>query len=355
MSSTLDNDNIAMGSHESALTASSADDRSMAQALVMAATARLRAAPNPWVGCVIVCTDGQIYTGATEPPGQRHAERVALDAARTAGAETRGATVYTTLEPCSHHGRTSPCTDALIAAGVRRVVTALTDPDPKVAGRGIEQLMAAGIDVSVGVGADQASRQLAAYLHHRRTGRPMVILKIASTLDGRIAAADGTSQWITGTEARSAAHQLRAESGAIIVGAGTVRADNPSLTTRLVPGPSPRRIVLGNAPAGATIHPCQQYQGPLVALLDQLGDEGVLQVLVEGGASVAADFHRQHLVDQYVLFLAPALMGGSDGLALFSGDGSPSINDIWRGQIVSTRMVGNDLEVILEPVRNPDD
>jgi diaminohydroxyphosphoribosylaminopyrimidine deaminase / 5-amino-6-(5-phosphoribosylamino)uracil reductase len=146
---------------------------------------------------------------------------------------------------------------------------------------------------------------------------------------------------------------LRAESDAILVGAGTARADNPSLTTRLVEGPSPRRVVLGSAPAGAAMHPCLEWTGTIDALLDHLGGEGVLQLMVEGGASVAASFHRGGFVNRYVLYLAPALMGGDDGLALLTGQGTATIADIWRGHITATRMVGNDLEVILEP-NSPD-
>jgi diaminohydroxyphosphoribosylaminopyrimidine deaminase/5-amino-6-(5-phosphoribosylamino)uracil reductase len=325
------------------------DEQAMQMAVEVAATARLRTSPNPWVGCVIVCRDGRVLIGATEPPGQRHAERVAIDVAVAAGADLRGATVYTTLEPCSHHGRTPPCTDALIEAGVARVVAAIVDPDTKVAGDGIAALRAAGIECTVGVGATGVARQLAPYLHHRRNGRPFVVLKLAATLDGRTAAADGSSQWITGVEARTAAHQLRAECDAIIVGAGTVRADNPSLTTRLVDGPSPRRVVLGHAPADAAVHPCLEWTGSIEALLDHLGAEGALQVMVEGGASVAASFHRGGFVDRYVMYLAPALMGGDDGLAMLTGQGAPTIADTWRGHVESTRMVGNDLEVILEP------
>ena len=325
------------------------DEQVMQMAVAVAATARLRTSPHPWVGCVVVCTDGQVFTGATEPPGQRHAERVAIDAAVAAGTDLRGATAYTTLEPCSHHGRTPPCTDALIAAGVARVVTAIVDPDSKVAGNGIAALRAAGIECEVGVGAAAVQVQLAPYLHHRRTGRPFVMLKLAATLDGRTAAADGSSQWITGSEARAAAHRLRAESDAIVVGAGTVRADNPSLTARLVDGPSPRRVVLGTAPADAAVHPCLEWTGTIDALLDHLGSAGVLQVMVEGGASVAASFHRGGFVDRYVLYLAPALMGGDDGLALLTGQGASTIADIWRGHITAARLVGNDLEVVLEP------
>lgn len=324
--------------------------RHMAAALAAGATVRTRTSPNPWVGCVIVTTDGEVFGGATEPPGQRHAERVALDAAISAGASTQGATVFVTLEPCDHHGRTAPCTAALIDAGVATVVVALTDPDVRVSGKGIATLQRAGIDVVAADPDDQAAASdlLAPYLHHRRTGRPFVVLKLAATLDGQTAAADGTSKWITGPAARAAAHQLRAESDAIVVGAGTVRADNPSLTTRLVDGPSPRRIVLGSAPANAAVHPCTEHHGPLGALLDTLGAEGVLQVLIEGGATVAAAAHREHLVDRYVIYVAPALMGGDDGTPLLAGPGAASINDLWRGRIVSVRQLGDDIEIVVD-------
>lgn len=325
------------------------DEAFLQQAIEAAATARLRTSPNPWVGCVLVTADGRSFTGATEPPGGRHAERVALDAAAAAGADTVGATAYVTLEPCSHHGRTPPCADALVQAGVARVVLALTDPDPKVAGRGIERLRAAGIEVRTGVHEAAAAVQLAPYLHHRRTGRPFVVLKLATTLDGRIAAADGTSQWITGVEARTAAHRLRAESDAILVGAGTVRIDDPTLTTRLVEGPSPRRVVLGRAPQDAKVHPCLEWQGELPDLLDRLGSEGVLQAMVEGGARVAGAFHTGGLVDRYVLHLAPALMGDGDGA--LHGVTTSTISDLWRGRIVSLRQLGDDIEVVLEPLR----
>lgn len=321
----------------------------MSEAIDIAATARLVAAPNPWVGCVVVCTDGQVFRGATEAPGRRHAERVALDLAGAAGADTTGATVYTTLEPCAHHGRTPPCTDALIAAKVATVVSALADPDPRVAGSGFDLLRAAGISVVEGVGADDAAEQLAPYLHHRRTGRPLVVLKLAATLDGRTAAADGTSQWITGPDARASVHRRRAESGAVVVGAGTVRADDPSLTVRHVEGPDPLRVVLGTAPPDAKVHPCLEWHGPLEALLDHLGGLGVLQVLVEGGATVAASFHRERLVDRYVFHLAPALMGGDDGTAMLRGLGAATMAEVWRGRIVSVRMLGSDLEIELVP------
>ena len=325
------------------------DEKWMTKALDAAVVARHRSSPNPWVGCVIVSRDGRTASGATESPGGRHAEIVALHEAERLGIDPAGATVYTTLEPCSHHGRTPPCTDALVAAGVARVVAAIGDPDDNVNGSGLAALRAAGIETSVGVLADAASEQLRPYLHHRRTGRPFVVLKLAATLDGRTSAADGSSRWITGEDARREVHRLRSESDAVVVGAGTVRADDPALDVRLVDGPSPRRVVLGRAPADARVHPCLEWDGDLGALLDHLGDEGVLQVLVEGGARVAAEFHRAGLVDRYVVHLAPAFAGGDDGRPLFDGPGMSNISDLRRGRLVSTRILGDDLEIVVEP------
>ena len=321
------------------------------KAIEAASLVRLRTSPNPWVGCVIVTVDGQVFVGATEAPGGRHAEVVALDAARAARADTKGATVFATLEPCSHHGRTGPCTEVLISAGVSRVVSAITDPDQLVGGQGFVALRSAGVTVDVGLCADLVNEQLRPYLHHRITGRPFVILKLASTLDGRTAAADGTSQWITGEPARKAAHQLRAESDAIVVGSGTVRRDNPTLTTRLVEGPSPRRIVLGHAPEQANVHPCLEWDKSLSELLDTLGNDGVLQLMVEGGATVASSFHQQNLVDRYVLYVAPAFMGGNEGAPLFNGESAPSMQQLWRGTLRNVRQLESDIEVTIDNPR----
>ena len=330
------------------------DEEHMATAIDLAAAVRTATAPNPWVGAVVVTEDGTAHGGATEPPGGRHAEVVALDRARARSGRTEGATAYVTLEPCAHQGRTGPCATALVEAGVARVVVGVTDPDPQVAGAGLAQLRAAGVAVEVGCRADQVAEQLAPYLHHRRTGRPWVLLKLAATLDGRTAAADGTSQWITGVEARTDAHRLRAESQAIVVGAGTVAADDPSLTTRLVDGPDPQRVVLGRAPEGSRVQPCTEWtpdDGDLADLLDHLGAHGVLQVLVEGGAAVAGSFHRSGLVDRYVLYLAPALVGGDDAPGLFRGAGVPTVDDLWRGRILEAAAVGADLRVEVAPER----
>jgi diaminohydroxyphosphoribosylaminopyrimidine deaminase/5-amino-6-(5-phosphoribosylamino)uracil reductase len=327
----------------------------MMKAIEAASLVRLHTSPNPWVGCVIVTSNGQVFVGSTEAPGGRHAEVVALDAARAALADTQGATVFTTLEPCSHHGRTGPCTEALISAGVSRVVSAITDPDQLVGGQGFAALRSAGITVDIGLCADLVTEQLRPYLHHRITGRPFVILKLASTLDGRTAAVDGSSQWITGEAARTAAHQLRAESDAIVVGSGTVRRDNPTLTTRLVDGPSPRRVVLGKAPEQANVHPCLEWDKSICELLDSLGNEGVLQLMVEGGATVASSFHQQNLVDRYVLYVAPAFMGGNDGAPLFNGESAPSMQQLWRGTLRNVRQLGSDIEVTIDNPRTDEE
>jgi diaminohydroxyphosphoribosylaminopyrimidine deaminase/5-amino-6-(5-phosphoribosylamino)uracil reductase len=328
------------------------DHRHMLRAVELAAGVRTTTSPNPWVGCVIVAADGRAAEGATRPPPGPHAEAEALAAARRAGLDLAGASVYVTLEPCSHHGRTPPCADALVSAGVARVVVSLVDPDPKVSGQGVDRLRAAGIEVATGVAADVVADQLTPYVAHRTTGRPHVVLKLAASLDGRTAAPDGTSRWITGEAARADAHGLRAESDAILVGAGTVRADDPALTVRHVEGRDPLRVVLGRAPAGARVHPCLELDGGLEEVLDELGEREVLQVLVEGGPTVAGAFHRAGLVDAYVVYLAPVLFGGDDASGLFSGPGAATMSDVWRGRITRVTPLGDDLRVDLRPARS---
>ena len=321
----------------------------MRLAITTANDARLRSRPNPWVGSVVVSREGKVFVGATREPGNAHAEIVAL---QQAGDLAQGATLFSTLEPCSHTGRTGPCTAAIIQAGITRVVVGTQDPDVKVSGNGIQQLRNAGISVEVGVLEHEVRSQLAAYLHHRSTGRPYVVLKMASTIDGRIAAADGTSKWITGQTARKRVHELRAQSDAIVVGAGTVRADNPSLTVRDVDGPSPRRIVLGKISDQALVHPCTQWTGTLPDLLDTLGKEGVVQLLVEGGARVAASFHRERLINQYIMHIAPVIAGGDNAAGVFAGPAAATMTDMWRGRVVSTTNLDGDIEIILEPNLN---
>ena len=358
----------------------------MAVAVNEAWRSRRSVSPRPWVGAVVVGDDVVISTplsalptvvsrfGSARPPGHpapgevppgafagrtqgREGPHAEVDAIRAAGDAARGATLYATLEPCSHHGATPPCADAVIESGIRRVVVGIEDPDPQVAGRGLARLEQAGIEVTTGVLAPVIEAQLTPYLHHRRAGRPYVVLKLAATLDGRTAAPDRTSQWITTQEARADAHRLRADSDAIAVGAGTVRADDPSLTVRLPPGEAdgldPRRVVLGQAPPGAKVHPCVEHAGDLGALLDELGDRGVLQLLVEGGAGVAHDVHAAGLVDRYVIYLAPALFGGDDAQPMFSGAGAPTMSDLWRGRYDSyPQLLGGDVRLDLVPIHD---
>ncbi|MEM7092135.1 MAG: bifunctional diaminohydroxyphosphoribosylaminopyrimidine deaminase/5-amino-6-(5-phosphoribosylamino)uracil reductase RibD [Actinomycetota bacterium] len=327
----------------------------MGRAIEAADSARLIAPPNPWVGAAVVA-NGQVFIGSTSQPGGNHAE---INAIHEAGDLASGATLYSTLEPCCHHGRTGPCTTAIIEAGIRRVVVAITDPDPLVAGKGITELRDAGIDVEIGVGAARVERQLRPYLHHRRTGRPFVVLKLAATLDGFTAAPDQSSQWITGPEARADGHRLRAESDAILVGAGTIRADDPALTVRDfapigIDGSEiqPMRVVLGTAPIDARAQPLVEVSGELPDVLEELAERGVLQLMVEGGATVAGDFHRAGLVDRYVVYLAPSFFGGDDARPLFNGPGAPTIADIWRGEIVDVRRLGNDVRIEVRPARD---
>ena len=235
----------------------------------------------------------------------------------------------------------------------------IEDPDDQVAGRGASRLRDANIDVTSGVLTDDIARQLAPYLTHRRTGRPYVVLKLALTLDGYIAAPDGSSAWITGAAARADAHRLRAESDAVVVGAGTVRADDPLLTVRNftpanpVPaaGLDPLRVVLGRVPPGARVAPAFEHQGEITALLDELGGRGVLQLMVEGGADVAGQFHRAGLVDEYVLYIAPAFMGGDSGRRAFAGEGAPTMAELTRGRFVSVDRLGDDLRIVVVVAR----
>lgn len=335
------------------------DEGWMALALDAGERVRGRTSPNPWVGAVVVTADGtDWFAGATAPAGGDHAEIAALAAA---GNRAAGGTLYVTLEPCAHHGRTPPCTDAIVAAGVRRVVVGMEDPDPLVSGAGIKALIGAGLDVVVGVGADSVTDQLAPYTHHRLTGRPWVVLKLAATLDGRTAAPDGTSQWLTGEAARADAHRLRSRSDAVLVGAGTVRLDDPSLTVRLPDGDpaarpgdqQPLRVVLGHAPSTAKAQPALEVEGDLGDVLDDLGRRGVLVLLVEGGATVAHAFHTAGLVDRYVIYLAPALFGGDDAQPLFAGPGAPTLSALWRGSVRSVTSLGGDLRVELSARQRP--
>ncbi len=323
----------------------------MRRALALATAVHGTTSPNPAVGCLVIALDGggfagEVFEGATQPPGGPHAEIVALT---QAGTRAHGATLVTTLEPCAHTGRTGPCTQAIIAAGVAHVVVAVTDPDHQVNGAGVAELQAAGIDVTTNILEEEVAHQLRHYIVHRRTGRPFVTLKMACTLDGKVAASDGTSQWITGIEARHDVHQLRADHDAILVGAGTVRIDNPALTVRHVQGRNPLRIVLGVAPAGSAVQPCVELSGPIPDVLLQLADRNVTSVLVEGGAQVASAFHEAGLVDEYVMYVAPAFMGAVGATSALSETTTPTIDMLRRGRFASVEMLGADLKIVMRP------
>ena len=316
------------------------DEAVMAQAMALAAAVRATTSPNPWVGCVVTAVRRGHLRGGH--PAARWAARRSGGPGCGRRGGPRRRTVHCTLEPCSHHGRTGPCADALVEAGVARVVFALRGPRP--ARRRDRERRRCGPRASRWSRAScraEVAEQLAPYVKHRTTGRPWVVLKLAASADGRTAAPDGTSQWITGAEARADAHRLRAESDAVIVGAGTVRADDPSLTVRDAEGDDPLRVVLGNgADRCAKVHPALELDGPLAGVLDELGGRGVLQAMVEGGATVAGDFHRAGLVDRYVLYLAPALFGGDDGQPVFAGRAPRPSTTCGGASSASVRQVG---------------
>jgi diaminohydroxyphosphoribosylaminopyrimidine deaminase/5-amino-6-(5-phosphoribosylamino)uracil reductase len=334
--------------------------------------------PNPSVGCVIV-REGRIAgQGVTAAGGRPHAETAAL---AMAGEAARGATAYVSLEPCSHYGQTPPCAEALIAAGVARVVIGATDPDPRVSGAGIGLLRAAGIEVTEGVLPAEAAAVLAGFASRMTRGRPMVTLKLASTLDGRIATSSGESQWITATPARKAAHAMRGQHDAVLVGVGTVLADNPDLSCR-IPGYTSRpnvRVVMDThlripltarlvATAAETpvwiLHAPSADASRIEALtqagvrcvtvapgsagldaraaLAALGEAGLTRVLAEGGASIAAALLRGGLVDRLAWFHAPGVIGG-DGFPAVQAMGITALADLHRFRRVAQRPVGNDL------------
>jgi diaminohydroxyphosphoribosylaminopyrimidine deaminase/5-amino-6-(5-phosphoribosylamino)uracil reductase len=317
---------------------------------------------NPQVGCVLLAADGSVVAeGWHHGAGTAHAEVDALSQLPTINGlpDARGFTAIVTLEPCNHTGRTGPCSEALIAAGISRVVYAIADPGA-TSGGGSERLRQAGVEVEGGMLADDASDFLRVWLTASRLGRPFVTAKWASSLDGRAAASDGSSQWITGPEARALVHQLRSENDAILVGTGTVLEDDPSLTARSRRGDllahQPVPVVIGERaiPANATLreHPAGLIETgtrDLDTVLSDLFDRGIRRAFVEGGPQLASAFVEAGLVDEFQIFLAPMLIGGSK-TAL--GDiGVATINDAVDLTIVSTTTVGDDLLVVARPVR----
>jgi len=357
------------------------DQRWMARAIALARQGLGRTWPNPAVGAVFVRNGRVIGEGFHRRAGGPHAEIVALEAAR---GRIRDADLFVTLEPCAHHGRTGPCVEALVGAGLRRVVVATADPNPRVRGRGLARLRQDGIEVVVGPGADASREILAGYHVRMRTGRPRVTLKVAATLDGRVATGAGESKWITGRTARTRGHVLRAESDAILVGAGTVRADDPRLTVR-APGrgrrvrivvagrqlafPLTSRVFDDSAPTwvllprggSATRRRALERRGVVVIevaaragrmdfgdVLDVLGGRGLTSVLVEGGPFVATRLLEASLVDRLAWFSAPMSMGG-DGRAAIGPLGVRTLAEAPRFRPTAVERLGADTLILAVP------
>nr|WP_036420690.1 MULTISPECIES: bifunctional diaminohydroxyphosphoribosylaminopyrimidine deaminase/5-amino-6-(5-phosphoribosylamino)uracil reductase RibD [unclassified Mycobacterium] len=310
--------------------------------------------PNPPVGAVILDRDGEVAgVGGTQPPGEAHAEVMAL---RRAGTRAAGGTAVVTLEPCNHQGRTGPCVDALLDAGVAAVVFAVADPNPVAAG-GAQRLTDAGVTVSSGVLADEVSGgPLREWLHRQRTGRPHVTWKFAASLDGRSAAADGTSQWITGPAARTDVHRHRAAADAIVVGTGTVLADDPTLTARLADGTlaarQPLRVVVGEREISSESNVLNDDSRTMVIrthdpleVLQALSDR--TDVILEGGPTLAGAFVRAGLVDRILAYLAPTLLGGP--ITAIDDAGVPTISQARRWRFDGVETVGADVRLSLVP------
>ncbi|MEO6953198.1 MAG: bifunctional diaminohydroxyphosphoribosylaminopyrimidine deaminase/5-amino-6-(5-phosphoribosylamino)uracil reductase RibD [Polyangia bacterium] len=340
----------------------------MRRALALAARGRGTTRPNPMVGCVLVKHDAIVAEGWHRRAGGPHAE---VEALRKAGSAAHGATAYVTLEPCNHEGRTGPCTEALIAAGVARVIFAMSDPNPHVVGRGRARLFEAGIEVEAGMLEAEALELNHAWDKWIRTGRPWVTLKGAVSLDGRLATSSGESKWITGEAARKEAHRLRAAHDAILVGAGTVLADDPSLTVRDVKGSDPRRLILdgalkispdakavpgsiifttqesGHAPflaRGAEVVVLPGERIAMTALLEAIGAHQLRSVLVEGGGQVHGALLREGLVDEVHVFVAPLLIGG-DGVPLLAGPGAATMDAARRLSGPTIKKLGDDVHI----------
>lgn len=318
--------------------------------------------PNPRVGCVLLDADGRTFAeGWHEGAGTPHAEAAAVAAARASGVPTHGATAVVTLEPCSHTGRTPPCADLLLGAGVRRVVYGLEDPNPQAAG-GAARLRAAGVDVVGGARRQASAELLRVWAGAVRAGRPWVTVKLATSLDGRVAAADGSSRWITSPQAREHAHRLRGEVGAIAVGTGTALADDPALTVRAADGTpaahQPLRVVVGrrdlptgarlNGPGGALVHVRSHAPADVLAALRE---REVRHLLVEGGPTLTAAFLRAGLVDEVLAYVAPVLLGAGPSAV---GDlGIAAIDDALRLRTRSVERIGPDVVLVAEPFGDP--
>jgi len=366
-------------------TAHSQDTSFMNEALRLARRSRGKTSPNPMVGAVLVKNGRKIATGYHLRAGDPHAEVIALT---KAGAGAKGSTLYVNLEPCCHHGRTPPCADLIVKAAIRRVVVGTVDPNPLVAGKGIALMRQASIEVEVGVLEDRCKQLNEVYFKFITTGLPFVTLKLAQTLDGKIATKSGDSKWITGERARRYAHRLRAESDAVLVGRGAVQKDDPELTVRHVKPARedrPIRVILDSslrtspkskvissgscqtiiatteaAPleredalrdAGASIirTGSRDRRVNIEELLKALGERGLASVLVEGGAEVAWEFASRRLFDKAVFMIAPKILGGRESVPSVSGAGFPAISDAIKLSIQSVRRLGGDLIVVAYP------
>ena len=371
------------------------DSYFMAMALGLAENGLGFTSPNPMVGCVVVKDEMVVGKGWHEKAGKPHAEVNAID---DAYGHTQGATLYVTLEPCNHTGRTPPCTEKILAAGVTRVVVAMEDPNPDVKGGGIERLRQAGVEVKTGVLEDRARKLNESFVHYITTKRPFVTVKYASTLDGQIATKTGDSKWVTGEAARGHVHELRHMSDAILVGVKTVIADDPSLTTRRegVPGKDPVRVILDgrlSIPENAKVLRRDSESGTIIfsgipgetdgawkekkariekmgvrvvetplaegrvdwqQVLHHLGQLGLTSLLIEGGGCVIASALSAKAVDKMVLFYAPKLLGGNDGLPVCSGAGPAHMADAIQLERISLKRFGDDV-MIEGYVQTPDD
>lgn len=350
----------------------------MAHALRLAEQGLLTSAPNPAIGCVIVKDGLIIGEGHTQPPGGNHAEIEAINDARSKGRDVRGATAYVTLEPCSHFGRTPPCADALVSAGLAKVVAAMADPNPLVAGKGFERLRAAGIAVETDLLAEQARELNIGFFSRMQSGKPWVRLKVAASLDGKTALYNGQSQWITSSQARDDGHLWRARAGVILTGIGTVKQDDPQLTVRAIPvarqplrviidsklGIDPKARILSGEPtlifsaignaekeallqergAEVVVIPNAQGKVDLPQVILALGKRQINEIHVEAGAKLNASLIREGCVDELLVYLAPTILGDARGM--FDLPGLDNLQDKFSLKFHQIKQIGEDLRIL---------